>query len=47
MIDNMAYDMIENAGASQMVDFLRMMEEYKAMLYMEEIKKSEADGSED
>jgi len=44
MIDNTAYDMIENIEASKMVEFLRMMDDYKARLYMDEINKS---GSED
>jgi phosphopantetheine adenylyltransferase len=39
MIDNIAYDMIENLEASKMVDFLRMMDDYKAQLYMEYINK--------
>lgn len=37
MIDNITYDMIENIESSKMVDFLRMMEDYKASLYMEEL----------
>jgi hypothetical protein len=39
MIDNIAYDMIENLEASKMVDFLRMMDDYKAQLYMDELNK--------
>jgi len=39
MIDSIAYDMIENIEASQMADFLRMMDDYKAQLYMEEFNK--------
>jgi hypothetical protein len=46
MIDNIAYDMIENLEASKMVDFLRMMYDYKASLYMEELNK-ESNVSED
>jgi hypothetical protein len=46
MIDNIAYDMIENLEASKMVDFLRMMDDYKANLYMEELNK-ETNVSED
>ena len=47
MIDNIAYDMIENLDASQMADFLRMMDDYKAQLYMDEINKESKAGSED
>jgi hypothetical protein len=43
MIDNIAYDMIENLEASKMVDFLRMMNDYKATLLMQEINKSESE----
>ena len=43
MIDNIAYDMIENLEASKMVDFLRMMDDYKVSLYMDEINKSESE----
>ena len=43
MIDNIAYDMIENIEASKMVDFLRMMNDYKASLYMDEINRSESE----
>lgn len=39
MIDNIAYDMIENLEASKIVDFLRMMDDYKASLYMDELNK--------
>jgi hypothetical protein len=46
MIDNIAYDMIENLEASKMVDFLRMMNDYKAQLYMDELNK-ESNVSED
>jgi len=40
-IDNMAYDMIENVqlDINQYNDFLRMMDDYKAKLYMEYINK--------
>lgn len=40
-IDNMAYDMIENVqlDINQYNDFLRMMDDYKAQLYMEYINK--------
>lgn len=37
MIDNIAYDLIENIEASKLTDFLRMMNDYKVQLYMEEI----------
>ena len=49
MIDSIAYDMIENVGATQMVDFLRMMDDYKSQLYMEELNReiSESDLSDD
>ncbi len=47
-IDNMAYDMIENVqlDINQYNDFLRMMDDYKAQLYMEYINKeyNEASG---
>ena len=40
-IDNMTYDMIENVqlDINQYNDFLRMMDDYKAQLYMEYINK--------
>ena len=40
-IDNMAYDMIESVqlDINQYNDFLRMMDDYKAQLYMEYINK--------
>ena len=40
-IDNMAYDMIEDVqlDMNQYNDFLRMMYDYKAQLYMEYINK--------
>ena len=40
-IDNMAYDMIEDVqlDMNQYNDFLRMMDEYKAQLYMKFINK--------
>ena len=40
-IDNMAYDMIEDVqlDMNQYNDFLRMMYEYKAQLYMKFINK--------
>ena len=47
MIDNIAYDMIENIEASKMADFLRMMDDYKAQLYMEELNTESKAGSED
>lgn len=39
--DNMAYDMIEDVqlDMNQYNDFLRMMDDYKARLYMEFINK--------
>ena len=41
-IDNMAYDMIENVqlDINQYNDFLRMMDDYKAQLYMDYIMNS-------
>jgi hypothetical protein len=41
MIENIAYDMIENLESSQVVDFLRMMEDYKSQCLMEEINKDD------
>ena len=41
MIDNIAYDMIENIEASKMADFLRMMDDYKAQLYMDELNRDD------
>lgn len=40
-IDNMAYDMIENVqlDINQYNDFLRIMDDYKAQLYMDYINK--------
>lgn len=40
-IDNMVYDMIENVqlDINQYNDFLRMMDDYKAQLYMDYINK--------
>ena len=40
-IDNMAYDMIEDVqlDMNQYNDFVRMMDDYKAQLYMEYINK--------
>lgn len=40
-IDNMAYDMIENVqlDINQYNDFLKMMDDYKAQLYMDYINK--------
>ena len=40
-IDNTAYDMIENVqlDINQYNDFLRMMDDYKAQLYMDFINK--------
>ena len=43
MIDSIAYDMIDNVGATQMVDFLRMMDDYKSQLYMEELNREIGD----
>ena len=43
MIDNIAYDMIENLDASQMVDFLTMLYDHEASLLMQEINKSESE----
>ena len=39
MIDSIAYEMIENIEASKMADFLRMMDDYKAQLYMDELNR--------
>ena len=39
MIDSITYDMIENIEASKMVDFLRMMDDYKDSLYLDEMNK--------
>lgn len=40
-IDNAAYDMIENVqlDMNQYNDFLRLMDDYKAQLYMEFLNK--------
>lgn len=40
-IDNVAYDMIDNVrlDINQYNDFLRMMDDYKAQLYMDFINK--------
>jgi hypothetical protein len=40
-IDNTAYDMIENVqlDMNQYNDFLRMMDDYKAQLYMDFLNK--------
>ncbi len=40
-IDNASYDLIENVqlDINQYNDFLRMMDDYKAQLYMEYINK--------
>jgi len=43
MIDNIAYDMIENLDASQMADFLTMLYDHEASLLMQEINKSESE----
>ena len=43
MIDNIAYDMIENLDASQMADFLTMLYDHEANLLMQEINKSESE----
>jgi hypothetical protein len=47
MIENIAYDMIENIEVSKMVDFLIMMDDYKAGLYMDEINKLESENFSD
>ena len=39
MIESIAYDMIENIESAQMADFLRMMDDYKAQLYMDELNR--------
>lgn len=48
-IDNAAYDLIENVqlDINQYNDFLRLMDDYKAQLYMEFINKeyNETSGS--
>jgi hypothetical protein len=46
MIDNIAYDMIENLEGSKAVAFLIMLDDYKAQLYMDELNK-ESGESED
>ena len=43
MIDNIAYDMIENLDASQMADFLTMLYDHEASLLMQEINRSESE----
>ena len=43
MIDNIAYDMIENLDASQITDFLTMLHDHEASLLMQEIKKSDSE----
>lgn len=43
MIESIAYDMIENIEAAQMADFLRMMDDYNAQLYMEELDRENTD----
>ena len=47
MIESIAYDMIENVEAVQMADFLRMMDDYKAQLYMDELNRESASEAED
>ena len=47
MIDNIAYNMIENIEASKMADFLRMMDDYKAQIYMDELNRESASESGD
>ena len=47
MIESIAYDMIENVEAAQMADFLRMMDDYKTQLYMEELNREPASEAED
>ena len=42
MIESIAYDMIENIEAAQMADFLRIMDDYKSQLYMEELNRYSA-----
>lgn len=41
MIDNIAYDMIENLDASQIADFLTMLYDHEASILMQEVNKSE------
>lgn len=41
-IDNMAYDLLERPiGEQQMVEYLRMMDDWKAQQYMDELNKVE------
>ena len=47
MIESIAYDMIENVEAAQMADFLRMMDDYKARLYMDGLDREPASEAED
>jgi len=39
--------MIENIEAGQMAEFLRMMDDYKAQMHMEELNRETASESED
>ena len=43
MIDNIAYDMIENIEASKMADFLTMLYDHEVSILMQEINKSESE----
>ena len=45
MIDNIAYDMIENLDASQMADFLTMLYDHESSLLMDQINE-ESDSEE-
>lgn len=47
MIESIAYDMIENIEAAQMADFLRMMDDYKAQLYMDGLNRESEFEAED
>ena len=47
MIEGIAYDMIENIEAAQMADFLRMMDDYKAQLYMDVLNRESEFEAED
>ena len=42
MIESIAYDMIENVEAAHMADFLRMVDDYMAQMYMEELNREAA-----
>lgn len=43
MIDNIAYDMIENLDASQIADFLTMLYDHESSILMQELNKSESE----